>query len=66
MTIRDDDGNTLYVYGVYNENGSIRYDGIPNPPKVGDTVLLCSVVKKYVNRGSVTVELMNARLIAIE
>ena len=62
MTIRDDAGNTLYVYGVYSADGSVRYDGMADPPRVGDTVTLYAVVKKYVRSGNVTVELMNARL----
>ena len=66
MTIKDTEGNTLYVYGVYSENGSTRYDGMSAPPAVGDTVLLYAVVKKYVSRGNVTVELMNARLMSVE
>ena len=62
MTIKDDAGNTLYVYGVYSADGSVRYDGMADPPRVGDTVTLYAVVKKYVRSGNVTVELMNARL----
>ena len=64
LTIRDEAGNTLYVYGVYDETGYTRYDGLSDPPRVGDTVVLCGPVKKYVNGGSVTVELMRARLIS--
>ena len=63
LTIRDEQGNTLYVYGVYDKTGSTRYDGLSDPPRVGDTVALCGPVKKYVNGGRVTVELMHARLI---
>jgi hypothetical protein len=63
LTIRDEQGNTLYVYGVYDKTGSTRYDGLSDPPRVGDTVVLCGPVKKYVNGGTATVELMRARLI---
>ncbi len=35
LYIEDENGNSLYVYGVYDENGN-RYDGISNPPQVGD------------------------------
>ena len=66
LTIDDGQGNTLYVYGVYDASGAIRYDGLSDPPRVGDTVVLCAPVKKYVNGGSVTVELMRARLISKE
>ena len=66
LTIDDGQGNTLYVYGVYDASGAIRYDSLSDPPRVGDTVVLCAPVKKYVNGGSVTVELMRARLISKE
>jgi 2',3'-cyclic-nucleotide 2'-phosphodiesterase (5'-nucleotidase family) len=62
LTIDDGQGNTLYVYGVYDQTGATRYDGLSDPPRVGDTVVLCGPVKKYVAGGTVTVELMRARL----
>ena len=62
LTIDDGQGNTLYVYGVYDQTGATRYDSLSDPPRVGDTVVLCGPVKKYVAGGTVTVELMRARL----
>lgn len=62
LTIDDGQGNTLYVYGVYDQTGATRYDGLSDPPRVGDTVVLCGPVKKYVAGGTATVELMRARL----
>ena len=66
ITIDDGQGNTLYVYGVYDKSGATRYDGLTDPPRVGDTVVLCGPVKKYVNGGTVTIELMRARLMEKE
>lgn len=60
-----DGENTLFVYGVYSEDGSVRFDAMANPPRVGDRITLCSSVKRYVNGGTVTIELINARLYEI-
>ena len=65
LTIRDEDGNTLYVYGVYDLSGG-RYDGISPVPKVGDTVLLQGPIQKYVYNGNATIELYHATLWSIE
>ena len=61
FTIQDDNGNTLYVYGLKDQSGN-RYDKMSNPPKVGDTVVLQAPVKKYVAYGSTTIELISAVL----
>lgn len=58
----DESGNRIYVYGVYDTLGN-RYDGMSNKPQAGDTIVLCSVVYKYVNGSTVTIELKNATLI---
>ncbi len=66
MTIADDDGNEIYVYGTYDKAGN-RYDKMENPPVVGDTVTLASVIKKYVNKqGTVKIELEKATLLEIK
>ena len=64
LTIRDEAGNSLYVYGVYDATGANRYDAMANPPRVGDEVVLFGPVKRYVYYGSVTIELMRARVIS--
>ena len=61
FTIEDDNGNTLYVYGLKDQNGN-RYDKMSNPPKVGDTVVLQAPIKKYVANGTTTIELFYAVL----
>ena len=40
LYIADEAGNTFYIYGLYDATGRIRYDGMENPPKVGDTITL--------------------------
>ena len=64
-TIVDENGNELYVYGI-NDNSGNRYDAMTNPPQVGDTVILKSVIKRYVAYGSSKVEFFHAVLISIE
>ncbi len=64
LTIRDEKGNTLYVYGVYDSTGQVRYDAMSDPPAAGDEVVLFGPVKRYVYNGNVTIELMNARLMS--
>ena len=65
FTIQDHNGNTLYVYGLKDQNGNY-YNKMSNPPQVGDTVILLGPVKKYVAYGSTTIELINAVLWSIE
>lgn len=66
MTIEDEQGNTLYVYGVYDSNGA-RYDSLSEKPQEGDVVILCGPIKKYVNNSNVvTIELFYSELIEIK
>ena len=65
FTIEDEDGNTVYVFGVYDKNNN-RYDAMSNPPVVGDTVVLQSPIQKYVYNGITTIELYHATLWSIE
>ena len=50
----DENGNEIYVYGIEN------YSSMANKPKVGDEIVLCSVIYKFVYNGKVTIELTNA------
>ena len=67
FTIEDEEGNQLYVYGLYDRTG-VRFDSMANQPKVGDTVILRSVIKKYVNNNTkeTKVEFISATLWSIE
>ncbi len=47
MTITDDKGNTLYVYGTWSKDGETRFDKLENQPKVGDTVKLYGIIGQY-------------------
>ena len=46
MYIQDEAGNTLYVYGVYDENGN-KYGELSVKPVVGDIITLKGVIKNY-------------------
>ena len=57
--IKDAEGNTLYVYGLYNEANQ-RYDALEVKPAVGDTVVLYGVLSNY--NGA---QMKNATLVAL-
>lgn len=61
MTIVDEQGNTLYIYGTYDASGN-RFDKMQNKPKAGDTFVFIGPVKRF---GS-TIELLNATILEIE
>ena len=63
MIIKDEQGNTLTVYGVSDASGT-RYDQMTNAPKVGDVVTLEAPVKNYVpNSGDAVIELFQSYLV---
>ncbi len=67
LTISDEQGNQLYIYGVYDQTGVRRFDGIEVPPKVGDTVVLFGSLMHYVNsNGQSVYEMTEARLVKVE
>ena len=47
LYITDAEGNTLYIYGLYDKDGTTRYDAMATKPEVGDYVVLYSVVSNY-------------------
>ncbi len=47
MYIADDEGNQLYIYGMYDKTGEIRFDAMNPQPKVGDTVMVVGVACNY-------------------
>ena len=47
LYISDAEGNTLYVYGLYDKDGTTRYDAMTNKPVVGDTITVISVISNY-------------------
>lgn len=48
MTIKDDKGSSIYVYGVYNNDGTLKYGELENPkPVVGDKITLLGVLGMY-------------------
>ena len=62
MYIQDEEGNTLYIYGV-NKDGT-RYGKLSDKPQVGDTIILYGVMQHYVDRyGETTYEMKETELI---
>ncbi len=60
LYIKDELGNLLYVYGVYDNRGN-RYDSMSDKPKVGDKIYICGALKKFVNSANeVKIEIVNA------
>ncbi len=59
LYIKDADGNTLYVYGLYDQLGN-RYDAMETKPAVGDTITVLTTLGAY--KG--TPQAKNATLVA--
>lgn len=48
MYIENESGETFYIYGVYNVDGSVRFDAMgADQPVVGDIVVLYGVLSVY-------------------
>ena len=62
LYLTDENGNTVYVYGLYDGNGN-RYDKMTKQPKAGDEIVICSKIQNYNNYGSSLIELKNSTII---
>ena len=64
--IADENGNEIFVYGIYDQAGN-RYDAMSNRPKAGDEIILYAQIMHYVNpnTGEEKIELKDAVLVKI-
>nr|MBE6544545.1 hypothetical protein [Oscillospiraceae bacterium] len=60
LYITDAEGNKIYIYGLYDETGKVRYDALTTAPAVGDTITVLSIVGQY----NGTAQLKNAWLVS--
>lgn len=49
MYIENEAGETFYIYGLYNVDGTVRFDKMENKPVVGDIVVVYGVLSVYNN-----------------
>ena len=64
--LKDENGNLLYIYGLYDENGNKYADFTGTKPQVGDVVLVRGQIQKYIKAdGSPLVELLGPVLLKI-
>ena len=47
LYIKDEAGKSIYLYGLYSEDGSVRYDAMSVKPAVGDTITVYGVLSNY-------------------
>ena len=47
VVIKDAEGNSILIYGLYNANGTVRYDAMATKPAVGDTITVLGIIGKY-------------------
>lgn len=62
MTIEDEAGNQLFIYGTYDADGN-RYDKMSDKPQIGDVVLLEGKIKNYNNSYTTKIELISATVL---
>jgi hypothetical protein len=64
--VQDTNGDSLYIYGLYDANG-VRYDAMSRKPQMGDVVVLKGVIKNYYNNsGKQIIEMINATLVEFQ
>ena len=47
MTIKDAEGNSIYLYGLYSADGATRYDAMEVKPVAGDTITVYGIIGQY-------------------
>ncbi len=62
LYIQDEEGNSFFIYGLYDATGKTRYDAMQSPPQVGDTITVVGAITKYVSGSTVTIEIKSGRL----
>lgn len=64
MYIEDEQGNSIYIYGLYDANG-LRFDAMPVKLNVGEKIKISGPILHYVNpnTGEKMIEFKNAVLI---
>lgn len=58
-----DETGTIMVYGLYNEDGSVKWSQLTEKPKNGDTILISADLKNY--KGT-TLEVYHGWIIAVK
>ena len=65
MYIEDTNGNSIYIYGFYNADGSARFDAMTEQPAVGDMVTVYAIIGNY-NGAQIKNAWMTARYPAVD
>ncbi len=45
--IEDENGDSILIYGISNEDGTVRYDSLTIKPTIGDTVTVYGILSVY-------------------
>ena len=64
ITLMDENGNEIYVYGLYDQLGN-RYDSMSTKPVSGDTIIVYAPILNYKGSNYTKLELLDAILIQI-